>query len=208
MDEEWIQQEFNALKEYLEQHGEDGEFWLRKAVLLTEIGESGEAEEILQKLIKRMPESADAWYLLGQCCLQRNNLERSLLAFARAARLLDKASEDYSELVDSVLQMEGMPEGGTDFFRTLLSCECHTFIFVVPTEFQRVMMQRYQNMAIALCDLGQEVIYVTCNYQGPELPGHMSGQQLLEQMLRDKEQDGEIVQYHLCMHERAEDVLL
>lgn len=209
MDEEArIQQEFDVLKEYLEQHGEDDVFRLKKADLLMEIGEYGEAGEILLKLVMRTPEIADAWYLLGQVYLRKNNLERGLMAFSRAAKLLDRASEDYRELVESVLEMEGMPEGGADFFRTLLFCERHTFIIAVPTRFQRVMVQRYQNIAIALSELGQKVIFVNTRQDGAALPGDVSDREILHRMLQGEERDGDIIQYNLCTHMRAYNVLL
>lgn len=208
MNEKQIQHEYNALKEYLKQNGEDDCFWLRKASLLMEIGEHGEAEKILRGLTDRAPQLADAWYLLGQIGFLKNNLERGLMAFAKAARLLDSASEEYHELVESVLQMKGMPEGGADYFNTLLFCSHHTFIFVVPVKFQRVMMQRYQNMAIALNDLGQKVIFVNSIPQGDLLAGEIDDNELLQQMLREEGQDGDIVLYNLCNHEKAADVLL
>lgn len=203
-----IQQKFDELKEYLKQHGEDDVFLLHKASLLLEIGEWGEAAEILRGLVKRMPESVDAWYLLGQSYLGRNNLERAFLAFARAARILDKESPDYHELVESVLQMEGMPEGGADFFNTLLFCERHTFIIVVPVQFQRIMVQRYQSMAIALSELGQEVIFVDSRQVSPSPSDNLREGELLQQMLQGKKQDGDITVYSLQPHERALDILL
>ncbi len=45
-------------------------------------------------------------------------------------------------------------------------------------------------------------------YQGMAIPEDMGEQELLERMLQERKQDDEIILYHLCAHNKAQDILL
>ena len=162
MDEKKLQEELESLQEYLSEYGKTAEFYIRMAGLLSVIGEYHQAEEDLKCALLMQPDNADAWFLLGQCCLNQNRLQDGLSALGRAARLLRTSGcrEEFEELTESVAHLEELSQCSLDFFNAVVESKQHTVVLIASIPFSGSGSDRQNSLAAAFCRLGHTVIYI------------------------------------------------
>lgn len=156
--EQEMQQMIDEIMAYEEVNGEDEFSLLARANLASQIQDYICAKELLLEAYKMNSLNVDVLYSLGTIYEILGDLSKSVLFYALAAKQMQiqEKIEDYEGLI---AEFECRSDAEKQLFKTILVQEQGVFVFLAICGFS-VFKQRYQNLAIALVELGHEVIYV------------------------------------------------
>lgn len=157
-DELYIKDKIEEIKHYLQKNGEDETFLLMKAELFYRTGEYHAAQKALLEAFQYTSMNPDIYLNLAAVSEKLHDLSLRTVYDALASRTfqaLDLIEEE------AVLDLAYGQKSGTEklLYDTVKNQQPHTFIFTPAAIFCKVK-QRYQNLAVALAQLGQQVIYI------------------------------------------------
>lgn len=162
MSENYLQQEIEALKEYVEKNGMTYEFYYRKAELLYAIGEYDQAISEFKKALDFHIDCATIWFKIGECHLENNCLEYALLSFAHSIRQLQQTNDidRIKAICQAIEQIDGIEERSLQFFYDLLDLKQYNFIFISDQAYENNTTNPEVGIANALQELGCYVSYI------------------------------------------------
>lgn len=154
-----LQNLIDEIKLRQETYGDDKITYMLKAQLFDVIGEYNQSYAELKKAYELDRNDYEILYSLGAELEKIGDFALASVYFGQAARLM-KEQGNIQECDNLIREFEQTSNDRNLIFDTVLKCQKKTFVFLSICGFGTAK-QRYQNLAVALAQVGNDVIYVS-----------------------------------------------
>lgn len=153
-----IKELINSINEYQNEHGEDRVCLVAKAKLFDMLGDYNRSLNFLKAALKYDINDVEILYSIAVELEKLGDLALASVYYANAAIQMKKQDllDDYNHVLEVFSTFNDECQ---EIFNTLINNKTGTFIFLSLCGFG-VTKQRYQNLAVALAELGNRVIYL------------------------------------------------